>query len=100
MSFTPVVWIGRVGGSSDPELVAAGGQLPDQVRWSPVGGIAAGLGAQQGGKVVTVPLVPRTARRSTWPSAGAVTDQYCWPPPNRDAAGSLPGSWVCQTSDC
>ena len=37
-----------VGGPSDPELVAAGGQLPDQVRKSPVVGIAAGLGAQQG----------------------------------------------------
>jgi hypothetical protein len=37
-----------VGGPPDPELVAAGGQLPDQVRQSPVVGIAAGLGAQQG----------------------------------------------------
>src|SRR6266571_6784138 len=31
-----------VGGPSDPELVAAGGQLPDQVRKRPVAGIAAG----------------------------------------------------------
>ena len=35
-----------VGGPTDPELVAAGGQLSDQVRQSPVLGIAAGLGAQ------------------------------------------------------
>jgi len=41
-----------VGGPSDPELVAAGGQLPDQVRQLPVVGIAAGLCAQQGDRVV------------------------------------------------
>jgi len=34
-----------VGGPSDPELVAAGRQLPDQVRQLPVVGVAAGLGA-------------------------------------------------------
>jgi hypothetical protein len=38
-------------GPPDPELVAAGGQLPDQVRQSPVVGIPAGLGAQQGDRV-------------------------------------------------
>jgi hypothetical protein len=34
-----------VGGPSGPELVAAGRQLPDQVRQAPVVGVAAGLGA-------------------------------------------------------
>src|SRR6266581_2155875 len=37
-----------VGGPPDPELVAAGGQLPDQVRQFRVVGVGAGLGAQQG----------------------------------------------------
>jgi hypothetical protein len=41
-----------VGGPSGPELVAAGRQLPDQVRQLPVVGVAAGLGAQQGDRVV------------------------------------------------
>ena len=40
-----------VGGPPDPELVAAGGQLPDQVRQPTVLGIAAGLGAQHGDSV-------------------------------------------------
>ncbi len=53
-----------VGGPPDPELVAAGGQLPDQVRESPVVGIAAGLGAQQGDRVVghLVPVAEEPAR--------------------------------------
>src|SRR6266568_3577028 len=53
-----------VGGPSGPELVAAGGQLPDQVRESPVVGIAAGLGAQQGDRVVgyLVPVAEELAR--------------------------------------
>ncbi len=48
-----------VGCPSAPELLAAGRQLPDQVRQLPVVGIAAGLGAQQGGRVVG-DLVPVT----------------------------------------
>jgi len=53
-----------VGGPSDPELVAAGGQLPDQVRQLPVVGFAAGLGAQQGDRVVGhfVPVAEEPAR--------------------------------------
>jgi hypothetical protein len=41
-----------VGGPSSPELVAAGGQLTDQVGEAPVVGVAAGLGAQDGDRVV------------------------------------------------
>jgi hypothetical protein len=31
---------------------------------------------RKGGKVVTVPLAPRAARRSTWPSANASKARY------------------------
>ncbi len=41
-----------VGGPSAPELVAAGGQLTDQIGKAPVVWVAAGLGAQQGDGVV------------------------------------------------
>jgi hypothetical protein len=46
------VYADVVGGPADPELVAAGGQLPDQIRDSSIVGVAAGLGAQQGDRVV------------------------------------------------
>ena len=41
-----------VGGPPDPELVAAGGQIPDQVGQLSVVGIASDLGSQQGNGVV------------------------------------------------
>ena len=34
---------------------------------------------RKGGKVVTIPLAPRTARRSTWLSANAPMGRYSWP---------------------
>src|SRR4051794_20288362 len=43
-----------VGGPADPEVVAAGGQLTDEVRQPPVVGVAAGFGAQDGHRVVAM----------------------------------------------
>src|SRR5258708_13735645 len=57
MTFTPVVWIRTLWAPPCPEIIAAGGQLADQVRQLPVVGIAAGPGAQQGDRVVGY-LVP------------------------------------------
>src|SRR6266545_4433703 len=53
-----------VGGPSATELLAAGGQLPDQIRQLPVVGVAAGLGAQQGDRVVgdLVPVAEELGR--------------------------------------
>jgi integrase/recombinase XerD len=34
---------------------------------------------RKGGKVVTIPLAPRTPGPSTWPSAGAPTARCSWP---------------------
>jgi hypothetical protein len=45
-----------MGGPPATELVAAGGQLPNQVRKSPVIGMPAGLGVQQGDSVVDDPV--------------------------------------------
>jgi integrase/recombinase XerD len=45
---------------------------------------------RKGGKVVTVPLAPRTARRSTWPSANAPKDRYSWLPTVGGWTGTVP----------
>jgi len=63
-----------VRGPSAPELAAAGGQLPDQVRKSPVAGIAAGLCAQQGDSVAG-DLVPVAEELGL--SSGSATSP-CW----------------------
>jgi hypothetical protein len=60
-----VVWIRTLcAAPPDSEVVAAGGELPDQVGESPVVRIAAGLGAQQGDAVVgdSVPVAEELAR--------------------------------------
>jgi len=75
-----------MGGPADPELVAAGGQLPDQVRESPVVGIAASLGAHPDGSATFLGrgtgfeiLTPADAQRFGLPNvsvvAGALTEQ-------------------------
>ena len=46
---------------------------------------------RKGGKVVTIPLAPRTARRSTWPSANALTDRCSWPRTVGGWTGTAPG---------
>jgi integrase len=44
---------------------------------------------RKGGKVVTIPLAPRTARRSTWPSANAPSDPSSWRRLDRHGAGRI-----------
>ena len=54
-----------VGRPADPELVAPGGQLADEVGEASVVGVAAGFGAQDGHRVVgdLLPVVEELARR-------------------------------------
>jgi hypothetical protein len=63
-----------VGAPSAAELVAAGGELSDQVRQLPVVGIAAGLGSQQGDNVIG-DLVPVAcgSRRTNLALLGGLT---------------------------
>jgi hypothetical protein len=52
-SLTPLVWMRTLcAGPAAAELLAAGGELPGQVREVTVVGVAAGFGAQQGDGVV------------------------------------------------
>jgi integrase len=46
---------------------------------------------RKGGKVVTVPLAPRTARLSTWPSANAPKARCSWPRTGGGWTGTAPG---------
>jgi hypothetical protein len=46
---------------------------------------------RKGGKVVTIPLAPRTAGRSTWPSASAVRGPSSCPPMAGGWTGTAPG---------
>ena len=46
---------------------------------------------RKGGKVVTIPLAPRTARRSTWPSASEPPGRCSWPPTGGGWTGTVPG---------
>ena len=45
---------------------------------------------RKGGKVVTIPLAPRTAGRSTWPSANAPKGRCSWLPTVGDWTGTAP----------
>jgi integrase/recombinase XerD len=45
---------------------------------------------RKGGKVVTIPLAPRTAGRSTWPSASAPAGRCSWPPTGGGWTGTAP----------
>jgi len=46
---------------------------------------------RKGGKVVTIPLAPRTARASTWPSASAPAGRCSWPPADGGWTGTARG---------
>ena len=46
---------------------------------------------RKGGKVVTIPLAPRTARASTWPSGSAPAARCSWPRTAGGWTGTAPG---------
>jgi len=46
---------------------------------------------RKGGKIVTIPLAPRTARRSTWPSASTPKARCSWQRTGGGWTGTAPG---------
>ncbi len=48
---------------------------------------------RKGGKKALIPLAPRTAAPSTWPSGNAATARSSSPPPVSDWTGTEPGGW-------